>query len=414
MGHLLGAPPPGAGAAASDGLSVLAASERRVVAVRSVRVNPVADGIAAFAIDTPRQGDELPGLGVEINGWVIGRYAPIAAVRAVCDERAGPPAPLDVHRPDVAADYPGIPHAAASGFSFWAPLDPDLDDWQITIQAQFADSRAVALAEIQTHLDLTHRHPPPGHRLVAAPDFVIIGTQRGGTTSLHAYLSAHPRIVTPATKELHFLTDRHERGPDWYLGQFPSTIPLGAITGEATPYALFHPLAPQRLREIAPDAKLIVLLRNPVDRAYSHYLMERSRGDETRSFAEALAAEPALLAGEEDNLLADPGYISRAHKHASYVSRGDYAPQLERWFAHFSREQFLILRSEDLYARPGETFALATSFLGLPSAPDLPFDAHNRTAGPPLDPAIRQRLIHHFAPLNHRLAELIGWDPGWE
>ena len=118
--------------------------------------------------------------------------------------------------------------------------------------------------------------PSPGNRAVTAPDFVIIGTQRGGTTSLHAYLGAHPQVQTPATKELHFITDRYERGLDWYLGQFPAELAPDVITGEATPYALFHPLAPRRLREIAPAARLIALLRNPVDRAYSQYLLERS------------------------------------------------------------------------------------------------------------------------------------------
>ena len=207
--------------------------------------------------------------------------------------------------------------------------------------------------------------PSPGKRAVTAPDFVIIGAQRGGTTSLHAYLGAHPQVETPATKELHFITDRHERGLDWYLGQFPAELAPDVITGEATPYALFHPLAPQRLREVAPAARLIALLRNPVDRAYSHYLLERSGGHETLDFAAALDAEQERLDGEEARLASEPTYASAPHKHASYLARGDYARQLERWFAVFPREQILVVRSEDLYERSAETLALVVQFLGI-------------------------------------------------
>jgi hypothetical protein len=220
-------------------------------------------------------------------------------------------------------------------------------------------------------------------------------------------------VRAPATKELHFLTDRFARGRDWYIGQFPPCLAPGEITGESTPYALFHPLVPPRLHAVAPHAKLIVLLRNPVDRAYSHYLLEQSRGDETLTFAEAIAAETSRLAGEEDRLLADPTYLSPAHKHASYLARGDYAPQLERWFASFPREQILILRSEDLYQRTAETFACVTEFLGLPAATDVQFAAHNQSTGPKLEAAIHDRLSQHFAPRNERLARVLDWDATW-
>ena len=186
------------------------------------------------------------------------------------------------------------------------------------------------------------------------------------------------------------------------------------VTGEATPYALFHPCAPHRLRVVAPDAKLIVLLRNPVDRAYSHYLLERARGDETLSFADALDAEPQRLSGEEEKLLVDATYVSEPHKHASYVSRGAYAAQLERWLPVFPRDQMLIVRSEDLFERPELTMAQVTTFLELPAAQDGSFAVHNRTSGPRLDAGIRDRLTRHFAPMNARLAQLLGWDPGWD
>ena len=221
-------------------------------------------------------------------------------------------------------------------------------------------------------------------------------------------------MQTPATKELHFITDRYDRGLDWYLGQFPAELAPDVITGEATPYALFHPLAPRRLREIAPAARLIALLRNPVDRAYSQYFLERSGGHETLDFAAALDAEQTRLDGEEARLAREATYASAPHKHASYLARGDYARQLERWLAIFPKEQILIIRSEDLYERPAETFAQVTQFLGISLATPIQFTAHNRSSGPPLDPAIRDRLSRHFIPLNAHLADLLGWDPGWD
>jgi hypothetical protein len=410
MGHLLGAPSTAPG---PTGVSHDPAGALLWTYVDEVKMWPPGQGIAAFAIDTPRTGDRLPGAGLEINGWAIARESPVLGVRVVANGSAGRTYPLDVRRPDVAKDYPGFAYAAESGFSFWAPLAEQGGSWRMTVEAILSDESPTALCEIHGHSRYELRTARDGSRLITAPDFVIIGTQRGGTTSLHAYLSAHPNVTTPPTKELHFLTDRFARGRDWYRGQFPSQLPLGKITGEATPYALFHPASPARLHAVAPAAKLIVLLRNPVDRAYSHYLLEASRGHETLSFADALAAEPSRLAGEDVKLLADSSYVSATHNHASYLSRGDYALQLERWFDIFPREQFLILRSEDLYDRTAEAFAQVTSFLGLPPAPAASFGAHNRTSGPPLDPIIRKHLSQHFASLNKNLGKLLGWKEAW-
>jgi hypothetical protein len=375
--------------------------------------SPDPAAVTALAIDQPRSGDHSPGAGLEVNGWVIGRDAPVRGIRTTSSEQQSTVHPLGVQRRDVAAHYPDPQHAGLSGFSVWVPIKPRGGAWQIDVDCVLADGGTVGIAHIRGRVANNPRIPSPGNRVIAAPDFVIIGTQRGGTTSLHAYLSAHPQVMTPATKELHFLTDRYERGPDWYLGHFPGELPPDVITGEATPYALFHPLAPRRLLDIAPAAKSIVLLRNPVDRAYSQFLLERSRGKETLDFAAALDAEGQRLDGEEARLARDPAYVSDPHKHASYMARGEYARQLERWFGVFPREQVLVVRSEDLYERSAETFTRVADFLAINPDVTIPFTTHNQTSGPPLDPAIRRRLSEHFAPLNARLADLLGWDPGW-
>jgi hypothetical protein len=414
MGHLLGAPPRPSSFCANSVSAGSPCGRATWIEVDSLEFDsPVPATVIAFAIDQPRPGDRFSGSGLEISGWVIGRDAAVQGIHASSAGQDSIVHPLGVRRPDVATDYPGHSHAGLSGFSAWVSIDRCGHAWQIDIDAVLADGATAGLARIRGRVTDAPFVPRPGNRLVAAPDFVIIGTQRGGTTALHAYLSAHPQVITPATKELHFLTDRYERGLDWYLGQFPGELPPGVITSEATPYALFHPLAPGRLREIAPAAKSIVLLRNPVDRAYSHFLLERSRGDETRDFAAALDAEVERLDGEEARLARDPAYVSDSHKHASYMARGEYARQLERWFGVFPREQILVVRSEDLYERSAEVLARVADFLAISPDVTIPFTAHNQTSGPPLDPVIRRRLAEHFAPFNARLADLLGWDPGW-
>jgi hypothetical protein len=385
------------------------------VRVSAVEQLPIPERrIAAFHLDSPRAGEEYRGSGFELNGWVIGREAPVQAVRVVRNGQPDPPVPLDVQRPDVAADYPSFLHATRSGFSVWAPLDGEDDAPRVTLEAVMEDGEPIALARISAASSIAIVDAISPCRFVTAPDFVIIGAQRGGTTSLHAYLATHPRVDAPNSKELHFLTDRFQRGREWYLGQFPEAIPCDHLTGEATPYALFHPQAPGRLRTIAPQAKIIVLLRNPVERAFSHYEMERSRGDEALDFASAIAAEAERLGGEDERLTRDPLIVSWAHKHQSYLARGDYAPQLLRWFDVFPRKQMLIMRSEDLYERTAESFAQAAAFLGIDSGAEVSFGVHNRGSGTVLDPGMRELLDEHFRPLNTDLARLLGWDPSWQ
>ncbi|HXS47682.1 MAG TPA: sulfotransferase domain-containing protein, partial [Solirubrobacterales bacterium] len=171
------------------------------------------------------------------------------------------------------------------------------------------------------------------------PDFLIIGAQKGGTTSLHAYLSEHRRVSPSSTKEVHFFDHAYDRGLGWYRAHFQRSAkaPL-SLSGEATPYYLFHPLVPARVAETLPESRLIVILRDPVDRAFSHHNHELALGFEDLPFEEAIEREPERLEGEQERILEDPGYRSFAHQHHSYVSRGRYAEQLERWLAHVPPE----------------------------------------------------------------------------
>ncbi|MEV7226885.1 sulfotransferase [Polymorphospora sp. NPDC051019] len=248
----------------------------------------------------------------------------------------------------------------------------------------------------------------------ALPDFLVIGGQRCGTTSLYHYLAAHPRIRTGTGKELQYFTLHHRRGTRWYRAHFPRTGP-GEHTFEASPYYLFHPEVPARVAAALPEARFVALLRDPVERAYSHYLHTRSYGAEPLDFAAALAAEPDRLAAA---LRAGPDSRTAhaALRNHSYAARGRYAEQLERWFAAVPRERVLVLRSEDLYAEPARVYADVLRFLDLdPYTPDG-FARHTRRVDrgeSGLTDAVRAELAGHFAPHNARLADLLGWSSTW-
>jgi hypothetical protein len=245
------------------------------------------------------------------------------------------------------------------------------------------------------------------------PDFIVVGAQKAGTTALYAYLRWHPGITGPSWKEVSFF-DRHWwRGESWYRGQFP--LRAGArLVGEASPSYLFHPLAPERARSLVPAAKLIALVRNPVDRAYSQYQHEVALGREPLSFEDALAAEEERTRGETDRLLADPRAFSRAWWDHTYAARGRYAEQLERWLAVYPREQLLVVSTEELGEKPAETYAAILAFLG--AAPhDLEeyprvFDREYE----PMRADTRVRLAASFAGPNRRLEELLGRSLGWD
>jgi hypothetical protein len=246
------------------------------------------------------------------------------------------------------------------------------------------------------------------------PDFLIIGAQKAGTTALYAYLRRHPAITGPSWKEVSYFDRHYGRGEAWYRGNFPNRVRArGKLVGEASPSYIFHPLGPERVKALVPEARLVALVRNPVDRALSHYHHEVALGREPLPFEDALDAEEKRLRGEEERLAADPSYFSRAWWSHAYKSRGRYAEQLERWLVVFPREQLLILPSEDLGGEPERTHARVLDFLG--AAPHR-LDAYPRVYErqyEAMTPETRERLAAEFEAPNRRLYELLGRDLGW-
>jgi len=258
------------------------------------------------------------------------------------------------------------------------------------------------------------------------PDFLVIGTKRGGTTSLWNYLIQHPLVprLFPAwnTKTSHYFEENWPRGEAWYRSHFPTVKQRAALerkhggpvkAGEAAPLYMFHPLVPGRVAELMPRARMVVLLRDPVERAFSHWKERRGEGVEPLGFAEALAAEQSRTAGERDRLLADPSYFSEPYDWYTYRERGRYLDHLTPWLENFDRDQLLFVASETLYREPARTYASILEFIGLP-AYELPsYDVFNDRPSKGMDAEVREELTAYYRPHNAALSDRLGLSFDW-
>lgn len=254
------------------------------------------------------------------------------------------------------------------------------------------------------------------------PSFLVIGGQRCGTTSIFNDLSAHPQIVRPPVeKGTDYYTLHYARGRAWYRGHFPVASLArrragagGPVAFEACTYYLFHPFAIERIARDFPDIKLVAMLRDPVERAFSAYKHEFARGFESEpDFHHALELEETRLDGEVERMRADIGYESHPHRHLSYKGRGQFAEQLERVFAHFPRDQVLVMDSEAYFERPEQEYRSLLDFLGLRVAGQPQFARHNARPSAPMPADARRLLERHFRPHDEQLAELLGRTPRW-
>ena len=255
------------------------------------------------------------------------------------------------------------------------------------------------------------------------PNFLIIGAARCGTSALYDYLRQHPCVAPAFTKEIYFFDQHFRKGMFWYRGFFPTILEkyyakyirkTDLITGEATPCYIFHPHVPKRVFKSNPKAKLIVLLRNPVDRAYSFYYHRIQFGLESLSFEDAIQKEEERLRGELEKMLKKDDYFSFNRQNYSYLSRGIYVDQLKNWMDLFPREQILILRSEDFFKDPSETFRQVTKFLNLPDWEPKNYRKINSVPYPKMNATTRKYLNDYFRPHMQRLYDLLGMKLDWE
>ena len=243
---------------------------------------------------------------------------------------------------------------------------------------------------------------------VQGPNFIIIGVHKGGTTSLYSYLIQHPQIIPPIKKEMDFWSWKFNESINWYLAHFP-VISEGKnfLTGEASPSYFDYPNAARRIFQVLPKVKLIILLRNPVDRAISQYYQWLRLNWENRSFEEAIQLDL-------EQLTKAPEKVNYWMKELNYLARGVYVEFFQEWMSLFPREQFLILKSEDFYAYPEVTMGKVLKFLDLPEYQLSEYKNYNMGNYSPIDESIRRSLNDYFQIHNHRLEEYLGMKFNWD
>jgi hypothetical protein len=257
------------------------------------------------------------------------------------------------------------------------------------------------------------------------PDYLILGAQKSGTNSLYWYLRQHPFVKRATTKEILFFDKYYDRGLNWYRVCFPlksqkyflkNILGKNLLTGEATERYLDHPHAPQRVKESIPNVKFIILLRNPVDRAYSHYNMRFSVGNETLSFEEAIEKEVQRTKGEYEKMLNDENYYSQAYFHHSYLDRGIYVEKIKRWMSIFPKEQFLLIQSEEFLKNTPLIYNKVLKFLNLPKWNLKEYEEVGlaKYKQPKMKDETRKKLIEFFQPHNQKLYEFLGRNFSWD
>lgn len=241
------------------------------------------------------------------------------------------------------------------------------------------------------------------------PDFIIAGASKSGTSSIYYYLSRHPQILLSHKKELDFYWQHYQRGIDWYLAHFPSlTDRPDFLTGEATPNYLRFPQVAQRIKDTFPQTKIILLLRNPVDRAISWHYHKVNTGLSKLDLATAISTEIDRLATVTEAEIINTGFYNPDNIMSSL-----YIYKIKPWIETLGREQFLILRSEDFYLNPQQNMEQVFEFLDLPSNPLENYPKVNVGSYREVDPKIRNILAEYFAPYNRQLESYLDTKFDW-
>lgn len=250
---------------------------------------------------------------------------------------------------------------------------------------------------------------------VKLPDFLIIGCQKCGTSSLHHYLANHPSVWSPEKKELHFFDYHYDLGLPFYKQYFnnqPDNID-DLLVGEATPEYIFHPYSAERIKKTLPKVKAIVLLRSPIERAFSAWRMGIRQGWETLSFEDAIEAEGSRIIGDMSKLNSDEHYYGFGWNHHSYLLRGHYSDQVENWLLHFKREDLLVLSAEKFFTDTKEEFKRVCDFLEIDEWYPEKFQNMFVGVNDSILETTRRKLEDYFLMHNKKLYSILGEDFGW-
>lgn len=241
------------------------------------------------------------------------------------------------------------------------------------------------------------------HRL---PDFLGIGTQKGGTTTLHRLLQMHPEIYLPKCKEIHYFDKYYTSNTKkWYSSYFKEAKEEQKA-GEITPIYMYLPEVPERIYKLLPNIKILILLRDPVERTLSHIFHAKKRGFENLTPQQAIEKEELRLKTRK---------MYNLQKH-SYVSRSMYVEQLDRYEKLFKKDQILVLKSEQLFEETEETWKIITSFLNIKNIEltgEIPHENRGGENAKSIDNTLRRTLQKTFAETNKLIKRRYGIEWEW-
>ncbi len=250
------------------------------------------------------------------------------------------------------------------------------------------------------------------------PSFIIVGAVRCGTTSLYYDICEHSCVLPASYDEIGFFDSNYELGINWYKSMFPTKFKMKkiesktgiCITGEDTPFYFWDKKSIERIKKDIPKIKLIILLRNPIDRAYSNYHLGVRLGSESLSFEDSIKKEIELL---EKNNDFESDKIEKFLRPRSYIAKGLYYQQIKNWFDIFSKDQILILNTENLSVNPHQTLKQIFNFLNLPN--EKIQNIQNRKVGnyQKMNENTREYLKKLFQPHNEKLFKILGREFEW-
>ena len=252
------------------------------------------------------------------------------------------------------------------------------------------------------------------------PECFVIGVVRSGTTSLYHYLGQHPCIGSSAYDEIGYFDDNYHLGVNWYKSLFPTKFTKNKIikkhgsflTYDVTPFYIYNPLVARRISASFPRAKIISNLRNPIDRAYSNYILMYQDGDTTKTFEEIIQIAMDEIEKNKSKLN-DEAYAADTF-YQNILARGFYADQLEIWFEIFQKKQILIIPSEDLALKPDQVLTKVFEFLDLPYFKIKDFTRQNKREYLPMKDETRKLLIEFYKPYNKKLFGMLDCKFDWD